>query len=71
MGKTPKAIKKGKKERKKKITSVRYKLYDTTKDLTRKNKFCPKCGTGIFLAKHKDRVTCGQCSYSEFLNEDK
>ncbi len=32
----------------------------------RKNKSCPKCGQGVFLAEHKDRVTCGQCHYTEF-----
>ncbi len=28
--------------------------------------FCPKCGPGVFLAKHKGRVSCGKCGYSEF-----
>ena len=27
---------------------------------------CPKCGPGVFLAKHKDRVSCGRCGYTEF-----
>lgn len=31
-----------------------------------KNKSCPKCGTGILLAEHKDRRTCGRCRYVEF-----
>jgi len=30
-----------------------------------KNKTCPKCGAGVFLAEHKDRRTCGKCGYSE------
>jgi small subunit ribosomal protein S27Ae len=30
-----------------------------------KNKTCPKCGPGIFLANHKDRVSCGKCGYTE------
>ncbi|KHO45210.1 MAG: small subunit ribosomal protein S27Ae [archaeon GW2011_AR3] len=34
--------------------------------LERKNKYCPKCGQGFFLAKHKDRQTCGNCHYTEF-----
>lgn len=33
--------------------------------LERKNKTCPKCGPGVFLAKHKDRETCGKCGYTE------
>lgn len=30
----------------------------------RKN--CPRCGAGVFLAEHKDRLTCGKCGYTEF-----
>jgi ubiquitin-small subunit ribosomal protein S27Ae len=33
--------------------------------IERKNKFCPKCGKGVFLANHKDRKTCGKCGYME------
>lgn len=28
-------------------------------------KFCPKCGAGVFLAVHKDRLSCGKCGYTE------
>ncbi len=51
-----------KKQRKTKKTSKRYELYDKDK---RKNKFCPKCGPGIFLAAHKDREVCGKCGYMQ------
>ena len=34
--------------------------------IKRKNKSCPKCGKGIFLAQHSNRLTCGKCGYSEF-----
>ncbi len=34
--------------------------------ITREKAFCPKCGPGVFLAKHKDRVSCGKCGYTEF-----
>lgn len=34
--------------------------------LVRSKKHCPKCGPGVFLAEHKDRTTCGKCSYTEF-----
>lgn len=30
-----------------------------------KNKSCPKCGPGTFLANHKDRDSCGKCGYTE------
>jgi len=44
------------------------KEYYTIKDgkVERKNKFCPKCGDGVFLAEHEDRVSCGKCKYTEF-----
>jgi small subunit ribosomal protein S27Ae len=59
-----------KKKRKDKPGSKKYKLYEVSgSELKRKNKFCPKCGVGVFLAKHKDRLTCGQCSYTEFINK--
>jgi len=33
-------------------------LYSADGDkLTRKNRNCPKCGAGVFLAEHKDRST--------------
>jgi small subunit ribosomal protein S27Ae len=28
-------------------------------------KSCPKCGSGVRLADHKDRYSCGKCSYYE------
>ena len=34
--------------------------------LERKNKSCPKCGMGFFMAAHKDRETCGKCGYTNF-----
>ena len=40
-------------------------LYDTSSGLKRKNKHCPKCGPGVFMAKHKDRAACGKCHYVE------
>ena len=35
------------------------------KDGKREGKFCPKCGPGVFLAVHKNRISCGKCKYSE------
>lgn len=34
--------------------------------IKRKREFCPKCSDGVFLAEHKDRVSCGKCGYTEF-----
>ena len=34
--------------------------------ITRKRQFCPQetCGPGVFLAEHKNRVSCGKCGYT-------
>jgi len=29
-------------------------------------KYCPRCGPGVVLADHKDRMACGKCGYTEF-----
>jgi ubiquitin-small subunit ribosomal protein S27Ae len=57
--------KKGKKPHKNKPTSKKYSHYDSSGK--RKSKTCPRCGPGIFLAKHKDRLFCGKCAYTEFV----
>jgi len=55
-----------------KKTSKKYLLYEAEGGvLKRKGKFCPKCGAGVFLARHKDRLTCGKCGYTEFLKQEK
>lgn len=55
---------------KKKKTSMRYKNYQVSgTTITRKNKSCLKCGPGIFLANHKDRLYCGKCGYVEMKSK--
>ena len=50
----------------KKISS----LYNISGDkIEKKNRTCPKCGPGMFLARHKDRVVCGQCRYVEIISK--
>jgi ubiquitin-small subunit ribosomal protein S27Ae len=58
-GKAP--LKKGGKASSKKSSC--YEIVGTS--LKRKNRSCPKCGPGIFMAGHKDRWTCGKCGYME------
>ena len=29
------------------------------------NQICPRCGEGVFMADHGDRVACGKCGYTE------
>ena len=53
------ADKKEGKEIKKKKTSKRYENYEVSgNSVKRKNKSCPKCGAGVFLANHKNRLYC-------------
>ncbi|MBT4805319.1 30S ribosomal protein S27ae [Candidatus Woesearchaeota archaeon] len=45
-------------------------LYEISgESITRKNRTCPKCGPGMFLAKHKNRIVCGKCQYVEFMGK--
>jgi len=37
--------------------------------VVRTRKSCPKCGDGVFLAEHKNRVSCGKCGYTEFKSK--
>jgi small subunit ribosomal protein S27Ae len=61
-----------KKAPKPKRPSKKYSLYQISGDkIERKNRSCPKCGAGIFLAKHNDRLVCGKCHYTEFVKSEK
>lgn len=56
----------GKKQKKPKKPNQIWKIYEKKGDVVeRKNKTCPKCGAGHYMAKHKDRETCGKCGYME------
>lgn len=42
-------------------------LYNVEDDkVVRTRRTCPECGPGVFLAKHKDRESCGRCGHTEF-----
>ncbi|HYA32625.1 MAG TPA: 30S ribosomal protein S27ae [Candidatus Bathyarchaeia archaeon] len=42
-------------------------LYEVSEDqVQRKRQACPRCGEGVFLAEHKDRLSCGKCGYTQF-----
>ena len=45
-------------------------LYEIKGDsIVRKNRSCPKCGAGQYMAKHNSRSTCGKCGYTEFSSK--
>ena len=54
----------------KKRTSKKWKLYKAGAKLERTRKSCPKCGEGVFMARHKDRESCGKCGYTEFHKKE-
>ena len=41
-----------------------YKLEGDKAEVQKKN--CPRCGPGVYMAEHRDRVSCGKCGYTEF-----
>ncbi len=51
-----------KKQKKARKLNQVWKLYDKS---SKKNPECPKCGPGVFLAKHSNRTSCGRCGYAE------
>ena len=57
-------------EKKLKTTRKLYSLYSLSGDKAeRKNRTCPKCGPGMFLAAHKNRLVCGSCKYVEYTSK--
>jgi small subunit ribosomal protein S27Ae len=61
------AAKKGKKQRagKKHSSPKIYKFYETKgSEIHRNHKSCPRCGSGVFMAHHKNREYCGKCGYT-------
>ncbi|MCK5149480.1 30S ribosomal protein S27ae [Candidatus Pacearchaeota archaeon] len=61
-----KKVKKGKKPHKNKPTSKKYTKYKIEGDKITRERFCPRCGPGVFLMKSQGRVYCGKCHYAEF-----
>jgi small subunit ribosomal protein S27Ae len=65
MGKK-KIIKKGKKPHKNKPTSKKYSKYKIEGNKITRQRFCPRCGPGVFLMNSQGRMYCGKCHYTEF-----
>lgn len=71
MGKKGKA-KTGKKPHKNKPTSKKYTKYKIEGDkIISRERFCPRCGPGVFLMNSQGRFYCGKCHYSEFEGKKK
>lgn len=61
-----KAVHKGKKPHKNKPTSKKWKFYKIEGDRITRERSCPRCGPGVFLANSGGRLYCGKCAYTEF-----
>jgi len=54
-----------KKEVKAHASSKKWNKYEVKDGTVSRKKTCPKCGVGVFLGQHKDRLHCGKCGYVE------
>lgn len=72
MAKKAKSVKKGKKPHKNKPTSKKYTKYKIGDDGSiKRERYCPRCGPGVFLINSQGRLYCGRCHYSEFESKNK
>jgi len=56
----------------KKQPSKKSDLYKIEDDkLVRERKICSRCGPGVFMADHGDRLACGKCGYTEWKQKNK
>jgi len=58
---------KGKKKHRNKPTSQKWKMYKVEGEKVVRERSCPRCGQGVFLARTKNRLYCGSCHYTEFI----
>ncbi|MEM4330630.1 MAG: 30S ribosomal protein S27ae [Candidatus Pacearchaeota archaeon] len=61
--------KKGKKPHKNYPSSQKWKFYKVEGDKLIRERYCPRCGAGVFLMKASDRLYCGKCTYTEFIKK--
>ena len=62
---------KGKKPHKNHPTSKKWTKYKISGNKIVREKYCPRCGPGIFLMQADNRVYCGKCHYTEFITGTK
>ena len=56
--------KKADKKKEEKGVNTLYKIEG--EKVTRLRPTCERCGPGYFMAKHKDRYTCGHCGFTRY-----
>ena len=55
-----------KRQKKNKPASKKYKFYKIEGGKIVREKYCPRCGPGVFLMKVENRLYCGKCHYTAF-----
>jgi len=55
---------------KNKAPSLKHTKYTISGDKLERKATCPKCGPGTFMAKHKNRQTCGTCGLTHFKKKE-
>ena len=38
--------------------------------IERKRQECPRCGSGVYMAEHGNRTSCGKCGYTVFKKKE-
>jgi len=70
--KVEKTEKAEKPQKKKKEEKGIFSLYKVENDkVTRLRPTCERCGSGYFMAEHKDRYTCGHCGFTRYKPAEK
>ena len=55
----------------KKPGNLKSRMYEVKEGkVSRKAQSCPRCGDGVFLANHADRLSCGKCGYTEYKKKE-
>jgi small subunit ribosomal protein S27Ae len=68
----PQKVEKAKPEKKKKEERGVHALYKIEGEkVTRLRPTCERCGSGYFMANHKDRYTCGHCGFTRYKQIEK
>ncbi len=69
MSKKEEKTEKKKEQKERKAVNALYKIEG--EKVTRLRPTCERCGPGYFMAKHKDRYTCGHCGFTRYRQIDK
>lgn len=60
---------KGKKKHKNSPTSKKSSKYKIVDGKIVREKYCPRCGPGVFLMQADNRNYCGKCHFTEFVKK--